>query len=85
MTVKKRHLNGNHSRKIMLPWLKRKQISGMVISKQDSEGSVEEQPQNDLHTVAEDLLKAIELKSVERIANALQAAFEICDASEEEE
>lgn len=38
-----------------------------------------------LHSAAEDLLKAVEAKNVKGIAEALRAAFELCESEPHEE
>jgi hypothetical protein len=69
-----------------LPWLKRKMASGgsMTIT-QDEHGSLNPMSENEegLKSAASDLLMAIENKNPSQVANALKAAFEICESYED--
>lgn len=71
----------------MFPQSKR-QKEGSVSSdvdhiKRESDDGAEEY--DVLHSAAEDLLKAIESKNVKSVAEALRAAFELCDLEPHEE
>lgn len=69
----------------MLPFLDKKKIASIVmLRRKPGEGlepiKEEGKPAPELMQAAEDLLAAIALKSAERVANALEAAFAICDS-----
>lgn len=71
----------------MLPFLEPKHMSTTIIArrgKPDLEASPEKDMTEDidpgLKEAAEDLMRAVESKSVIDVAKALKSAFEICDA-----
>lgn len=71
----------------MLPFLKPRQMTAIVIAKQKPEGSIEDQgdPLEGLNVAASDLIKALGAKDAVAVAQALKAAFEICDSMPHEE
>lgn len=74
----------------MLPFLKNKQMSSAIIAKTKPEGGVEDERKEDemhpgLVAASEDLLRAVAAKDSLAVAEALQAAFEICEAYPHEE
>lgn len=78
----------------MLPFLNAKKISSIVIAKRgqlahevspEVEAPSQEGMNADLKMAAEDLLRAVDHKSVLGVCSALQAAFAACDQDEDEE
>lgn len=73
----------------MLPFLKNKRMSGIVMMKMkdNSPEAVKEEgePMPDLMIAAEDLLSAIAMKDTKKVADALEAAFHICNSMPEQE
>lgn len=78
----------------MLPFLDRKKTISLIMSKRAGKPDTEvanevESPgspgvSEDLKVAAEDLLRAVESKSVIDIAKALQAAHDVCESYEQE-
>jgi len=70
----------------MLPFLKLKQEGS---SSEPVEHKMREPDDDDnynpLHAAAEDLISAVHSKSVKAVAEALKAAFEICESEPHEE
>lgn len=65
----------------MLPFLKKnKEASVAVPSDRVLRESDDEAELNPLLVAADDLISAIHSKDTERVAEALRAAFELCDA-----
>ena len=67
----------------MLPFLKPKQGSGIIIEKQRPSDQPEESPEElnpGLIACAHDMIAAIHAKDSKALALAIQAAFEICDS-----
>lgn len=70
----------------MLPFLKNKKEASVagdddhVMRKPDQEAEYDS-----LHSAAEDLIKAIESKDIKSVAEALRAAFDLCDSEPHEE
>lgn len=76
----------------MLPFLKKKQQAGIIVKERQPNGSIEhsmdkEESNEDqgLIAAAQDLINAINSKDAKAVSQALQAAFEICDALPHEE
>lgn len=75
----------------MLPFLKRKdqQIAGLIIKNRKPDEKPESEQQDDKSAAheacASALLKAIEMKDIKGIADALQHAFELMDSEPHEE
>lgn len=70
----------------MLPFLKPKQIGQVVVIKAKDDGELEpikEEAQHppELIDAAEDLIKAVSSKDASAVADAIYAAFLVCDAS----
>jgi hypothetical protein len=68
----------------MLPFLKPKKMSSMIIAKVSPKGETMPQGAEDeenmgLVVAAEDLLAAIASKDANAVAEALRAAFQMCD------
>lgn len=76
-----------------LPFLRKKQVAGIIMAKRQPDGSKMETHEsdekdydsNDLKACAQDLLSAIEAKDVDKIAAVLKSAHEICDMEPHEE
>lgn len=71
----------------MLPFLK-KNREASASAPPDSirrEPDDEADSYDSLHSAAEDLLKAVESKNIKGIAEAIRAAFELCESSPHEE
>lgn len=74
----------------MLPFLKPKQVAGIVIQKRKADGSqapAENPDQGDqaLAACADDLIRAINAKDGKAAATALRAAFNVLQAEPQEE
>lgn len=75
----------------MLPFLKPKSVSGLIVQKRKSDGSQEmpqdpqEQDSSGLEACAEDMIRAFHTKDAKALASAFQSAFEICDSQPHEE
>lgn len=77
----------------MLPFLEPKRITSSIIArrgKPDLESSPEvEAPGQEVHpalkSAAEDILSAIEHKSVIDLAKAIQSAYDVCESYEDED
>lgn len=72
----------------MLPFLKNKNKMAGSISETYSEDKgirMDEEPNHALMSAAEDILRAVANKDAGQLANALQAAFEICEEMPHEE
>jgi hypothetical protein len=69
-----------------LPFLRNRRIQSILVGRK-KEGEAMELPESEhpLASAADDLLKAIESKDVNSIANALQAAFQISEAMPHDE
>lgn len=74
----------------MLPFLEPKKTVSVIMSRRGKSPDVEVNPEveapdseidSNLKAAAEDMLRALESKSVIDLAKSLKAAFEICDAS----
>lgn len=68
-----------------LPFLKPKQVAGVIIRKRDTDGSSTEQPteSNDDHGLkacAADLIRAVHAKDEDAVAMALRAAIDCVEA-----
>jgi len=68
----------------MLPFLKLKQ-EGSSSSPVEHEMREPDGDYDPLHSAAEDLISAVHSKSVKAVAEALKAAFEICESEPHEE
>lgn len=69
----------------MLPFLKPKKITSIIIAKHKPEGGIEPMHEEDeempeLVGAAESLISAVHSKDAKAVAEALKAAFEVCDA-----
>jgi len=65
------------------PFIKKKQQTGLIIQqlrKPDPETEDQSEGESGIRTCASDLLKAVEAKSIDGIAEALKSAFEILDS-----
>lgn len=73
----------------MLPFLKPKYQTGLIVETRKSDGDKERTNQSDaddgLKMAAEDLIRAVHSKDGASVASALRAAFEILDAEPHEE
>lgn len=75
----------------MLPFLKQKRESGVIMRVRSPDGISSEQSSEDsnsdegLMMAAEDICKGVESKDYKRIAAAFRAAFEILDSQPHEE
>lgn len=78
----------------MLPFLEPKKISSVILARRGKTPNVSVAPEVEageskidpaLKSVAEDLLRGMETKSVIEVAKALQAAHDICDQYDHEE
>lgn len=74
----------------MLPFLKPKKISSVIIASRKKDGTVmpeHEEGENDagLMAAAEDLISAVHSKDSSAVASALKAAFEIMEEMPHEE
>lgn len=66
--------------------MKRKPVAGVIIANRKPDGSKEEVPADDaqdhaLIAAAEDFIRALNTKDSKMLAQAIRAAFEICEAS----
>lgn len=76
----------------MLPWLRNKQVksSGITMAVRKPEGGVEEAPEPEakenygLKSCADALIKAIESKDSDAVAQALQDAFDVMESQPQE-
>lgn len=69
----------------MLPFLRPKSQVGVIVAQRKPDGEKEEkgmegQEDSGLMSAAEDLIRAIHAKDSSAVAEALRAAFELCDA-----
>ena len=73
----------------MLPFLKPKQVAGLIIQKRASDGSKEEKPEDSqdqgLEAAAEDFIRAVHAKDAKGVAAAFRAAFEMLESEPHEE
>jgi hypothetical protein len=74
----------------MLPFLKPRQQTGLIVSTRKPDGGSEEshtegQEDEGLHACSEDLIKAIHSKDAHGVTAAIKAAFEILDSMPHEE
>lgn len=67
----------------MLPFLDEKKPSPSVVVNRKKDGGLESEDTAGLHAAAEDLISAVHSKSVEAVASALRAAFDICGSSDD--
>lgn len=73
-----------------LPFLAKKQMSGVIVSqrKKDgagiNEGETEGAGNHAMEAAAEDIIRAITSKDAQHLALALQAAYDICESNEPE-
>lgn len=75
-----------------LPFLKPKasSVSGIIIAHRKPDGGQEMEPEAGddsapLHACAEDLIRALGSKDAKAVAEALKAAYEICDSMPHED
>lgn len=69
----------------MLPFLAPKKIASVIVAKTKPTGGIEpkgEEGEHDpaLMSAAEDLISAVHMKDAVAVADALRAAFDICDS-----
>lgn len=69
----------------MVPFLKPKHISAVIIAKHKPEGGIEDMHEEGedhpaLMSAAEDLISAVQMKDAKAVAEALKAAFQIVDS-----
>lgn len=74
----------------MLPFLKPKSISGLIISKRTPDAGPQEQhsegnEDQGIDACSADLIRAVHAKDTKAVTSALKAAFELMDSSEDEE
>jgi len=74
----------------MLPFLKQKQVAGLIVAKRKPDGTHEEQHSEDqedhgLEACATDLIRAIHAKDSTAAAAAMRAAFELMESEPHEE
>lgn len=74
----------------MLPFLKPKAVSGIIISHRKSDGSdpknePEDQEDQGLMACAEQMIRAMHAKDAQGVAEAFKAAFEILESAPHEE
>ena len=74
----------------MLPFLKPKHQTGIIIAQRKPDGKEElhgpeDQEDAGLEAAAADLIRAVHAKDEAAVAAALRAAFEICDSEPHEE
>jgi hypothetical protein len=71
----------------MLPWLKPKSQTGVIIQarKPDADKEPKDSEDQGLKACAEDLISAVESKDSSRVAAALRAAFQICESEPHDE
>lgn len=67
-----------------LPFLKHKQMAGVIIHQRKKDGSMDTAPEAEthdgMHAAAEALLRAVTSKDAAAVATALRDAFEILDS-----
>jgi hypothetical protein len=73
-----------------LPFLKSRKLAQVIIARKKPEGGIEPMHAEDeqdpaLMSAADDLISAVHMKDSKAVADALQAAFEICDSMPHEE
>ena len=72
-----------------LPFMKPKQVAGLIIQHRNPDGKPDSAPEDQqdqaLESAAEDLILQFTPKTVESVAAALRAAFEIVDSEPHEE
>lgn len=68
----------------MLPFLKNRRQTGIIISHNTPNGIQESHSEDDekagLHSASEDLIRAVHEKNVQGVSAAIEAAFDILDA-----
>ncbi len=75
----------------MLPFLKSKNVAGVIISQRKPDGGMEEMgpgdpaPDAGMEACAEDIMRAIASKDAKAFAVALRAAFEMMESEPHEE
>lgn len=71
----------------MLPFLKKSQDASVSMSADHKMREPDEDAEeyDSLHSAAEDLIKSIHSKDIKSVAEALRAAFELCDSEPHEE
>ena len=73
-----------------LPFLKPEKMASIIVANRKKDGSIqtsheqgEQKPE--LMSAAEDLIRAVHAKEASKVASALKAAFDLCDAEPHEE
>lgn len=70
----------------MLPFLDKKKEASVVVPSDRIKREPDQEPDYDsLHSAAEDVMSALEQKDIPALAEALRAAFDICDSMPHEE
>lgn len=75
----------------MLPFMKPKQQVGVIVKNRTPDAPVGDDTDNSssanegLEAAATDLIRAVHSKDIKQVADALRAAFEICDSEPHEE
>ena len=64
----------------MLPFLKRDSEASASMPAESIKRESDEPEYDSLHSAAEDLITAVHSKNVSAVAEALRAAFELCDS-----
>lgn len=74
----------------MLPFLQPKKITSIMMAVKKPDGSIEQkgpedEPDHALMSAAEDLISAVHMKDAKAVAEAIKAAFELCDSEADSE
>jgi len=67
----------------VLPFLKQKPQASGVVTQVRAPDQPEENSMTDLESAAEDILRSINMKDVKGLAQALKAAYDMCESTEE--
>lgn len=73
-----------------LPFLNPRKVGSVIAAARKPDGSLEPkgevgEPDHALMSAAEDLIRAVHMKDANAVVNALQAAFEMMDSSQDME
>lgn len=70
-----------------LPWIKPKQVAGLIVSRRKPDDSQEVTPESESPVLycAEEILKAVSANDAKALAMALEHAFNILDSAEEDQ
>lgn len=70
----------------MLPFLKPKVVSGVIMSYRKPDGQEEKYHEDEeLHAISEDFIQAVHAKDAQAVADAFRAAFECLESQPHEE